>query len=57
MRLGFADPSDRVLNAPERQDAIAALFWPPTRAMRADPRFLPLVERLVLMDNWRATKT
>ncbi len=57
MRLGFADPRDRVLNAPERQDAIAALFWPPTRAMRADPRFLPLVERLVLMDNWRATKT
>ncbi len=57
MTLGFADTRDRVLNVPERQDAIAALFWPPTRAMRADPRFLPLVEKLGLMEYWRATKS
>lgn len=34
-----------------------SLFWPQTRAVRADPRFLPLVERLGLMDYWRATKS
>lgn len=33
------------------------LFWPQTRTMRADPRFLPLMERLGLMDYWRTTKT
>ena len=36
---------------------IESLFWPTSRAMRADPRFLPLVEKLGLMDYWRATKT
>ena len=34
-----------------------SLFWPQTRAVRADPRFLPMVERLGLMDYWRTTKT
>ena len=33
------------------------LFSPATRALRADQRFLPLVEKLGLMDYWRATKT
>jgi TolB-like protein len=32
-------------------------FWPTSRAMRADPRFLPLVEKLGLMDYWRATRS
>ena len=34
-----------------------ALFLPMSRAMRADPRFVPLVEKLGLMDYWRATKS
>jgi tetratricopeptide (TPR) repeat protein len=35
----------------------AALFYPQSRAMRADPRFLPLVEKLGMMEYWRATKS
>jgi DNA-binding winged helix-turn-helix (wHTH) protein/TolB-like protein len=35
----------------------APLFFPATRAMRADPRFLPLVEKLGMMDYWRATRS
>lgn len=31
------------------------LFLPPTRAMRADPRFMLLAARLGLVDYWRAT--
>lgn len=31
------------------------LFLPTTRAMRADPRFLPLMEKLRFMDYWRTT--
>ena len=38
-------------------DGPGALFYPATFDMRADPRFLPLVEKLGLMDYWRATKT
>jgi len=36
-----------------------ALFAPEPylSALRADPRFLPLMERLGLMDYWRATKS
>lgn len=41
-----------ILNSP-----LPALFLPTARAMRADPRFAPLVERLGLMDYWRATKS
>lgn len=40
-----------------RTGTFQALFWPTSRAMRADPRFLPLVEKLGLMDYWRATKS
>ncbi len=36
---------------------LEALFWPTSSAMRADQRFLPLVEKLGLMDYWRATRT
>lgn len=38
-------------------DATEALFWPTSRAMRADPRFLPLVEKVGLMDFWRTTRS
>jgi len=36
---------------------LRALFLPTSRAMRADPRFLPLVKKLGLMEYWRATKS
>lgn len=34
-----------------------AFFVDPTRPMRADPRFLPLMEKLGLMEYWRTTNT
>ncbi|MEQ1754374.1 MAG: toll/interleukin-1 receptor domain-containing protein [Micropepsaceae bacterium] len=34
-----------------------ALFWPTSAAMRADKRFLPLVERLGLMAYWKSSKS
>ena len=40
-----------------QQFATSGLFWPTARTLRTDPRFLPLVQRLGLMDYWRATKT
>ena len=40
-----------------RAGTTQVLFWPTSRTMRADPRFLPLVETLGLMDYWRATKS
>jgi TolB-like protein len=40
-----------------RNETAQALWWPTSRAMRADPRFLPLVEKLGLMEYWRATKS
>lgn len=36
---------------------LQALFWPASRDMRADPRFLPLVEKLGMMDYWRTTRS
>ena len=47
----------RVDSASMQQFPTTGLFWPTARRVRADPRFLPLVERLGLMDYWRATKT
>lgn len=38
-------------------DTLQVLFWPTSRAMRADPRFLPLVETLGMMDYWRTTRS
>lgn len=38
-------------------ETLQVLFWPTSRAMRADPRFLPLVEKLGMMNYWRATKS
>jgi hypothetical protein len=39
------------------RSSLESLFWPTSRTMRADPRFLPLVEKLGLMEYWRATKS
>ena len=33
------------------------LFWPASRPMRDDPRFLPLVEKLGMLDYWRTTRS
>lgn len=33
------------------------LFLPPNRPMRADPRFLPLMQKLGYVDYWKQTKT
>lgn len=33
------------------------LFLPPNSAMRADPRFLPLMQKLGYVDYWKQTKT
>ncbi len=49
-RLSFSLPSARSYET-------ANLFYPQARALRADPRFLPLVEKLGMMDYWRATKS
>lgn len=38
-------------------EVLEVLFWPTSRALRADPRFLPLVDKLGMIDYWRATKS
>ncbi|MGZ8282144.1 MAG: winged helix-turn-helix domain-containing protein [Allosphingosinicella sp.] len=43
--------------APPERRATEFLFSPPCRAMRADPRFRPLLEELGLVDYWRGTGT
>jgi len=50
-KLGRLDASS-ILGLPTM-----GLFSRNSRAMRADPRFLPLVEKLGLMEYWRATKS
>ncbi len=35
-------------------DGPGIFFFPPTAAMRRDPRFMPLAARLGLVDYWRA---
>lgn len=54
-----ASPAFRPQETPGfgRDGLTDVLFRGPTRAMRADPRFLPLMERLGLMDYWRATNS
>jgi TolB-like protein/tetratricopeptide (TPR) repeat protein len=68
-RLGDLDSAFELAQAPEFSpraletgdgtvaDGSIAFFVDPTRTMRADPRFLPLMERLGLMEYWRATNT
>jgi TolB-like protein len=54
----FAMAGQQAFNASTvRVGTVQALFWPTSREMRADPRFLPLVEKLGIMDYWRATKS
>ncbi|MDP3494097.1 MAG: TIR domain-containing protein [Hyphomonadaceae bacterium] len=55
---------DRAFAIADRQDFTAfmwtywsPLFLPSTKAMRADARFLPMVERLGFVDYWKQTKT
>ncbi len=55
--LGDLDGAFALSTGFSTRDTPASLFWPPTGSMRADPRFLPVVEKLGLMDYWRATKT
>ena len=54
----FAEADRRSFSIPAiRSYETAPLFYPQTQAMRADPRFLPLVEKLGIMDYWRATRS
>jgi len=55
---------DRAFAIADRPDFTAFMwnywspvFLPSTKAMRADPRFLPMVERLGFVDYWKQTKT
>lgn len=66
VQLGDLDGAFALAEAPtfRPQDSFAGFgygssvfFVGPTRAMRADPRFLPLMEKLGLMDYWRTTRT
>ncbi|MFT3725180.1 MAG: TIR domain-containing protein [Hyphomonadaceae bacterium] len=55
---------DRAFALADRPD-LTQLFWnyfptlflPPNRAMRADPRFLPLMQKLGYVDYWKQSKT
>lgn len=55
---------DRAFALADRPD-LTQLFWnyfptlflPPNTAMRADPRFLPLMQKLGYVDYWKQTKT
>lgn len=53
---GGIDEALALVSRQENPTAVA-LFWPTSRAMRADPCFLPLVEKLGLMGYWRASKS
>ena len=55
---------DRAFEIADRPDYTAAylLYWPPlflrsTRAMRVDPRFLSLMEKLGYVDYWKQSRT
>ena len=52
-KLGRLDPSATTLDF----FPTLGLFSRNSHATRADPRFLPLVEKLGLMKYWRATKS
>lgn len=54
----FALADKQTFNASSLESGtLQVLFWPTSVAMRADPRFLPLVEKLRLMDFWGTTKS
>jgi hypothetical protein len=52
-KLGRIDDAFRL---PAEESAENALFWPQTAPLRADPRFLGLVEKLGLPAYWKATR-
>jgi hypothetical protein len=58
-RLGDLDGAFGTYTGPSslERSVLSPLFWPTSRAMRADPRFLPLVEKQGLMEYWRTTKS
>ena len=47
--------SKHMVNSTGSNLALEPIFWPTSSAMRADARFLPLVEKLGLMDYWTAS--
>jgi hypothetical protein len=53
----FALSASQPFDASNLRSGHQTLFWPTSRAMRADPRFLPLVEKLGMMDYWRTTRS
>jgi TolB-like protein len=60
--LGDLDGAFSVLDRPDMTHMligldISPLFFPSTRAIRADQRFLPLMEKLGYVDYWKQTKT
>lgn len=60
--LGNVDRAVALLSEPDFVRRINAeywptLFWPAARPLRADPRFLPLMETFGLVDYWKQTKT
>lgn len=60
--LGDLDGAFAVLDKPDMTHTligldISPLFFPSTRALRADKRFLPLMEKLGYVDYWKQTKT
>lgn len=60
--LGDLDAAFEIVNDPARVALFMRAynnpwFLPATRAMRADPRFLPLMEKHGFVDYWKQTKT
>jgi DNA-binding winged helix-turn-helix (wHTH) protein/TolB-like protein len=60
--LGDLDAAFAALETPERVNQVAFIWYPSwfqprAKALRADPRFLPLMERLGYVDYWRRTGT
>jgi hypothetical protein len=50
-----AERDRRWLDAPRMNRYVRALFRTDMQAVRADPRFIPIVERLGLLDYWRSS--
>lgn len=60
--LGDVDSAFALIDRPDMTHAllgldVSPLFFPSTRAIRTDKRFLPLMEKLGYVDYWKQTKT
>ncbi len=60
--LGDVDRAVELLSEPDfvrlsNVDYWPTLFWPAARPLRADPRFMPLMEKYGLVDYWKTTNT